>query len=412
LNEIPLNFRPGEANGKMNPGGYFNPYTAWRLRHDFEGYSIWGRSGRGDYNSWMLYETWDKVQTKTDWDDYLNTNKGDSSNKDGRFLGNVGYDKGLPNRWGGHNGKVSVADTTAGGVFHGYYKLGFDYLTEKIEPGDDIYGLPLYKTKTRKDLYKEAILVPQGAYLTDEQKRYNQLLFKNDHPEVLAAGLTDEVYLALVDDSLIPLPGHLGQNSAIEPLNPNSDEKEADLQARLARRFYYHTITDLPKGREFYASVTAFNRGKPDKGLDALESGKDANMMIFYPGPVAKSNMNNIYVVPNPYRGGSNFDGFKQGDELGDKARRLWFVNLPNKCNVQIFTVAGDLVAEFDHDGEMQQDILSISKAAEFGIAASGIHPWNLLSKHNQIIASGLYFYSVKDKKSGDVKVGKFAVIR
>ncbi|HOQ81132.1 MAG TPA: hypothetical protein PLH63_08695, partial [Candidatus Cloacimonadota bacterium] len=80
--------------------------------------------------------------------------------------------------------------------------------------------------------------------------------------------------------------------------------------------------------------------------------------------------------------------------------------------NIQIYTLAGDLVAEFDHDGEYPEDIISISKAIGTGIAASGIHSWNLLTKNNQILASGVYLYSVKDKASGDVKVGKFAVIR
>jgi hypothetical protein len=120
--------------------------------------------------------------------------------------------------------------------------------------------------------------------------------------------------------------------------------------------------------------------------------------------------MDNIYVVPNPYRGSSSFDGRIDGDNKGDKSRRLWFVNLPERCNVQIYTLAGDLVDEFEHDGKNNtQDIISVSKAAASGIAASGMHSWNLLSKTKQIIASGLYLFSVKDYKTGDVKVGKFA---
>jgi hypothetical protein len=151
----------------------------------------------------------------------------------------------------------------------------------------------------------------------------------------------------------------------------------------------------------------------PEKPLRALESGKDANMKIFFPGPHSKAKMKNVYVVPNPYKGHSElFDGRRNKDTKGDKSRRLWFVNLPEKCNIQIYTLAGDLVDEFDHDGEMPVDIITISKAAENGIAASGIHPWDLLSKNNQIIASGVYLFSVKDKVTGDVKVGKFAIIR
>jgi hypothetical protein len=190
---------------------------------------------------------------------------------------------------------------------------------------------------------------------------------------------------------------------------------------RLSRRYYTDTIRNVPKGRELYISVTAFDRGLPPKGsvqgLSALESGKDANMKIIIPGPVPQSDMSNIYVVPNPYRGSSSFDGRISGDEKGDKSRRLWFVNLPERCNIQIYTLAGDLVDEMEHDGRNggaynTHDIISISKAAAQGQAAGGIHAWNLLSKNNQIIASGLYLFSVKDHKTGKVKVGKFAVIR
>ena len=53
-----------------------------------------------------------------------------------------------------------------------------------------------------------------------------------------------------------------------------------------------------------------------------------------------------------------------------------------------------------------------VSKAIDSGIAASGIHSWDLLTKNNQILASGVYLFSVKDATTGKVKVGKFAVIR
>jgi hypothetical protein len=263
--------------------------------------------------------------------------------------------------------------------------------------------------------------------LTQEQRQQNQLLFA--HPWFLDENQTYEeqrrrrnIYLALVDDTVIPLPGHLGQNHIYTGTgavaDPMAEETYANIQRRLMRRFYTSTIYNVQRGREVYVSVGAFNRGLPARGLRALESGRDANMEIFFPGPLAKSNMNNIYVVPNPYRGRSLFDGRVEGDMRGDMSRRLWFVNLPERANVQIYTLAGDLVDEFEHDGRNNShDIITISRAAgrdgNFeGIAASGIHPWNLLSRKNQVVASGLYFFSVKCRATGDVKVGRFAIIR
>lgn len=135
-------------------------------------------------------------------------------------------------------------------------------------------------------------------------------------------------------------------------------------------------------------------------------------MKILFPGPNAKTDMDNIYVVPNPYIGQSKFDGKRSNDEKGDKSRRIWFVNLPYKCKIKIFTLAGDLVDEIDHNGAYSEDIINISKATGSGVSPSGMATWDLLSKNDQIIAPGVYLFSVKDHDSGDIKVGKFVIIK
>jgi hypothetical protein len=122
--------------------------------------------------------------------------------------------------------------------------------------------------------------------------------------------------------------------------------------------------------------------------------------------------MNDVHVVPNPYVGQSKFDGRRENDEKGDKSRRLWFVNVPEKCKIRIFTLAGDLVDTIHHDGAETTDIISVSKAADIGVSASGIAPWDLLSRNNQIIAPGVYLFSVENLDGGDIKVGKFVIIK
>jgi hypothetical protein len=183
---------------------------------------------------------------------------------------------------------------------------------------------------------------------------------------------------------------------------------------RLARRYYQAAIPSPPRGVEYYIAVTAWDRGIPKNNLQSLESGRDAdaNMKVFFPGPQASSSMDNIYVVPNPYIGQSSFDGRRENDEKGDKSRRIWFVNIPEKCTIKVFTLAGDLVDVIKHDGNQSEDIITISKAAYSGVAASGIASWDLLSRNNQIIAAGVYLYSVKDADSGDISVGKFVLIK
>jgi hypothetical protein len=90
----------------------------------------------------------------------------------------------------------------------------------------------------------------------------------------------------------------------------------------------------------------------------------------------------------------------------------LWFINLPLRCTIRIYTLAGDLVDTIHHDGPAQTDVLTISKAATTGIAADGMHYWDLLSKNDQIIAPGVYLYSVENKDDDKIKVGKFVIIK
>jgi len=414
-----------------NPNAVINPFTGYRLRRDFQGYSMWGRSGIGESDSWMLVKRFDKIDTPTDFLDYhVNYTDGNDSESYEDREGDTGFNVGLPqpsfvlaehltppahpeNSWSVTEKDEYIYDL--GGRHYGYYSLGDDYIPDPVEVGETVYGQPIYNWRmTRYQALKwHGAKKPVGTEsLSPTDKRFNQLLFK--HPN-----MRDDIYLELVDDNLIPLPGHLGQ-FRLDSENPTASvgdetvlESLSNRNDRLSRRYYYENVSNLSRGREYYSAVTAYNRGFPAKKLGTQESGKDANMKIFFPGSLASEKMDNIYVVPNPYRGGSSFDGYIEGDYQGDKGRRLWFVNLPNRCNVQIFTLAGDLVAEFEHNGDDNlQSIITISKAAEFGQAASGIHPWNLLSRNNQIIASGLYFYSVKNRANGDVKVGKFAVIR
>ena len=43
---------------------------------------------------------------------------------------------------------------------------------------------------------------------------------------------------------------------------------------------------------------------------------------------------------------------------------------------------------------------------------SGGLAAWDLLTKEDQTIASGLYIFSVEDHATGDNEVGKFLVIR
>ncbi|MCC6398247.1 MAG: hypothetical protein IT282_14635, partial [Bacteroidetes bacterium] len=64
-------------------------------------------------------------------------------------------------------------------------------------------------------------------------------------------------------------------------------------------------------------------------------------------------------------------------------------------CVISIYTLAGDLVELLRHED-----------------AELSFHDWNLTSYVGQAVASGIYLFSVEDRETGEVQVGKFVIIR
>ncbi len=399
---FPPEFQPrlNDPTYQFNLNAIVNPYTGYRLRHDFQGYTVWGRSGSGSQEDWSMIERWDKADTPRDLADYtVNWNSPHADSLFVDFGGYLGAEKGLPNP----NQWAQSAE------YSKYTRYDENYF---LAPNgtDEFFGFPIYDPGVdwSEELEAQAEQIAlDNAGLPDELiQRLQARLFK--HPE-----LREDVFYQLYDTKMIPLPG-LGGQVAI-PTAPGDTLALWDLRnKRLARRCYTASILYPRKGMEYYVAVTAYDRGIPSNDLNFLETGRDsdANMLVFFPGTLAKTAMDNIYVVPNPYLGRSKFDGRRENDSQGDKSRRLWFVNLPERCKIRIYTLAGDLVRELDHDGAYQADVITVSKAATSGLAASGMQDWDLLSKHRQIIAPGVYLYAVENKANKQTKVGKFVIIK
>lgn len=389
----PPEFQPPSNPLAYNNEATVNPFTAFRLRHDFQGYTLWGRSGSGSQEDWTMKKRWDKKETAQDLQDYQ---VNDGHPKFVNYGGYLSVGTGLPNR---NDWDVPVTEYTR------FTKMADDYYHYIANPDTAFYGYPLYNPD-----------VNQAAAVAAAQDIQNQFGDMGpDYVKMLQARLykypdtREEIYDALLDDKLIPLEGHGGKQSM------NDEGKLAELRnKRLARRYYKQPILSPQQGVEYYVAVTAYDRGIPNNDLNFLETGRDAdaNMKIIFPGKMAKEKMDNIYVVPNPYIGRSSFDGLRDKDPKGDKSRRLWFVNIPENCMIRIYTLAGDLVDEIDHRGAANVDLISSSRAAQSGIAATGIQDWDLLSKFNQIIAPGVYLYSVENKADKKIKVGKFVIIK
>ncbi len=173
---------------------------------------------------------------------------------------------------------------------------------------------------------------------------------------------------------------------------------------------YRFTNTALHSGWQYAYAVTAYDRGDPSYGLISLESSRLANVVRVFPGvPPSQGGVPAVTVYPNPYVVRAAWDGRLE------RERKLYFRNLPARCRLKIFTVAGDLVDSFDHDagayhGQGIRWFEQYSKPdAHF---AGGEHAWDLISSSDQAISTGLYLFTVEDLSTGEIQRGRFLVIK
>jgi len=138
-----------------------------------------------------------------------------------------------------------------------------------------------------------------------------------------------------MDDSLA-----YGYDTGFEAIRFDTTIDGKDYQYRFTNN---NLLSGWP-GKYFY-SITAFDKGNPENNLQSLESSVFENLTYAITGrKVSKDKDRKIYVYPNPYKAAALWDGG------GSRDRLIWFANLPEKATIRIFTMAGDLVDEIDHD--------------------------------------------------------------
>lgn len=108
-----------------------------------------------------------------------------------------------------------------------------------------------------------------------------------------------------------------------------------------------------------------------------------------------KSDMDNIYTVPDPYIAVNTLERKIRNEDEGRGERRIDFVNLPEKCTISIFTVSGKLVRKLEHNG-----INGYSREA-----------WDLRTRDGLEVAYGVYYWVVDAPGIGK-KSGKLGIIK
>jgi hypothetical protein len=178
--------------------------------------------------------------------------------------------------------------------------------------------------------------------------------------------------------------------------------------------------SNLVRGRRYWYAVTSFsipgasivqipNPGGPviydTLVTDAQESDIQPNATLVQLPFAPSTQVGEVKVVPNPYRTDADYT-FEGGGWEGlsrlwtENQRVIWFIHLPPKCTIRIFSLSGDLVATLHHDDDLRTT----------PDRPVGQEEWNLLSESGRAIASGIYMFTV-DSDFGR-QIGKFVVIR
>ncbi|MFQ5607491.1 MAG: hypothetical protein ACE5GA_06055, partial [Candidatus Zixiibacteriota bacterium] len=168
---------------------------------------------------------------------------------------------------------------------------------------------------------------------------------------------------------------------------------------------YRYLLDDLLPSMKYFVSVTAFDFGSQEASLPFLETNPVSNAVeLFALKRIDQSPVGGLDVVvyPNPYRTDGRYRerGFEGRGREGQReflTREVHFVNLPPVCEINIFSLDGDLVQRLIHN--------------EAPDGPTAMHEsWNLITRNRQMSVSGIYYYIV-ETPAGETQIGKLVLI-
>lgn len=127
----------------------------------------------------------------------------------------------------------------------------------------------------------------------------------------------------------------------------------------------------------------------------------DSKVGLVKQAEVAKSAMDLINVVPNPYYA---YSGYEQ-NQLDNRVK---IVNLPAKCTVRIYTPGGALVRTFKRDSPLDNSSGSIYPE----LNSSTSIDWDLKNSVGVPVSSGMYIIHVDAGSIGERTIKFFGVMR
>ncbi len=151
--------------------------------------------------------------------------------------------------------------------------------------------------------------------------------------------------------------------------------------------------TDVINGVNYRYYVAAYDSGNGIIG--PLENSYSNNPQVMNntvevipQAPVAEDNLDKVRVVPNPYKVSEIW-------ESGLSDHQIQFTHMPAEATLRIFNSSGELIRTIYH-------------TADNSLAPS-IATWDIRNSYNQLVAPGVYFYSISSPVGS--KTGKFFII-
>jgi hypothetical protein len=227
--------------------------------------------------------------------------------------------------------------------------------------GDDVPDLEknaFWAQKAYDDKY--ALPSPPSSPILHAYPRHREVVLRwSEHPEFEpdpASKLVDfqgyRVYLSMTPLSrdFRPVRQYDIQDGVGFDTGLNAIRLDAPYITEAGDTLWYELrLPDMPDGFKRYVAVTSYDHQVGDP--PTLEGGVLANSIYFVTGPDAEQARGaRITVFPNPYRGESGFDVRNPDGSINPRKRVLWFVNLPERASIRIYTLAGDLVREYEFD--------------------------------------------------------------
>ena len=154
---------------------------------------------------------------------------------------------------------------------------------------------------------------------------------------------------------------------------------------------YTFVDENVKNGFVYWYSVTAY-----DSTAEGYHFGKFSQIKtLVTPRSAVNDALDEVIVVPNPYVNHPYMARWNlEPNEADPTGEKVCFQNLPRDSVVRIYSLGGELVQTLRLDAE----------------ATGGDACWNMISRNDQIVVSGIYLYHV-DSPIGE-KVGKFVIIK